>query len=450
MIKHGPVVLCVIGGLPLAFIVVGYVLIPHIMSLPVTSAYEILEGKLGRGNRLLGSAIFLVIRLIWMALVTYLTANKIIVVVMKWSPDVTPWVCAVLGLVTVIYTSMGGLRAVVLTDVIQTFILFGGAVLAIVMISLRMGGVDAWWPTEWVATWDHQPLFSLDPHVRASVVGTILMIFIYWTCTAGSDQMAIQRHLATRDAAAARRAFLITMAANALVFILLGLLGLALLGFFQAGFLGSGGLDVRTHADELFPRFIVSHLPMGVSGLIVSGLLAAAMSSLSSGVNSAGSVLVVDFAPLVSRRTYSEEEKARLAKATAFATGLVVVLLSMVIGKVPGNLFEVTQKTVNLFTTPLFGLFFMAMFVPFATPFGAAFGTLYGAVAAILVGFWDLITGQPPVSFTWIMPVSLAVNIVAGCLLSLLPTRGQPAIRLLLWSVVPVAALFLFVAAIVL
>lgn len=433
MIKHGPVILWSLAALPFAYVVTGYYLIPYIMKLPVTSAYEILETQLGVGNRLFGSLIFLSIRFIWMALVIYLTADKVIVVVMGWSPVTTPYVCAVLGLITVIYTSMGGLRAVVFTDVLQSFILLGGALLTIGIITVKLGSFGAWFPTEWAPTWDVQPFFSLDPNVRATVVGTIVMIFVWWVCTAGSDQMAIQRHLATRDATAARRAFLVTLIANAVIFVVLGCVGFALLGFFQAQ--TGGAIDIKAEADNLFPRFIVSRLPVGVAGLIVAGLLAASMSSLSSGVNSACSVLVVDFAPHFRRNPLTDAERAKLAKRLAFVVGIVAVGLSTFMGKVPGNLFEVVQKTVNLFTTPLFGLFFMAMFVRWATPLGAAFGSIYGIVIAILVGFWDVITLRDALSFQWIMPVSLGANLAAGCAFSLLPTRGRSLAVQLAWSV---------------
>jgi solute:Na+ symporter, SSS family len=74
----------------------------------------------------------------------------------------------------------------------------------------------------------------------------------------------------------------------------------------------------------------------------------------------------------------------------------------------------------------MFGLFFLAMFVPFATPFGAVVGAVCSFASAVVVGYWDMLTGQPGISFQWIAPVSLAVSIGVGCALSLFPTRGKP------------------------
>ena len=149
MINKGPFILWWMAALPIVYLLVGYGLIPLFMKLAVTSAYEILETRLGLSGRLTAAVIFLATRMLWMALIIYLTADKLIVKMLNWDDSMTPWVAAAIGVVTVIYTAMGGLRAVVLTDVIQSLILLGGALLTIIVISVNMGGVAAWWPTEW-------------------------------------------------------------------------------------------------------------------------------------------------------------------------------------------------------------------------------------------------------------------------------------------------------------
>ncbi len=123
MIKFGPMVLCQLIALPFVAAVVGWLLIPFIMRLQVTSAYEILEMRLGLSVRILGACFFLTLRLFWMSLVIFATADIVLVPILGLSPSAVPWICVVLGMVTVVYTSMGGLRAVVITDVLQTLIL---------------------------------------------------------------------------------------------------------------------------------------------------------------------------------------------------------------------------------------------------------------------------------------------------------------------------------------
>jgi len=438
---HGPGMLWYIAAMPIVFVVVGYLIIPYFMKLPVTSAYEILERRFGVQVRLMGSLIFLLIRLVWMSLIIYTLSDKVVVLIMGLPDWSTPYVCAAIGMITVIYTTMGGLRAVVFADVIQTFILFLGAILTVIVATARVGGLS-WWPTHWRPNWDVQPVFSFDPHVRLTVVGTLVSALLWWICTAGADQMAIQRYLATRDAKAARRAFLVANVADCLVLLLLAVVGFAVLGFFEthhavfAEFVRAhpevfkhGGDIIKDNADKLFPTFIVKALPIGITGLIISALLSAAMSALSAGINSTSTVISVD---LIERfRTVPSSDRRRVgqARVLSIVVGAVVVGIGTLIGKVPGNLYEVAGKTSNLFIAPLFGLFFMALFVPFATSLGTILGTVCGLGAAVLVGYWDVITGRPPLSFQWILPCSLIVNILAGCLWSLLlPKRDSSSI----------------------
>lgn len=316
-----------------------------------------------------------------------------------------------------VYSSLGGLRAVVLTDAIQSLILFVGALGCIVIVTVKMGGFG-WFPTQWMPNWDVQPVFSFDPGVRVTMFGSVLNVIVWWICTAGSDQMAIQRYLATRDAKAARRAFLVSSTADTCVTVTLLLVGFALLGFFSAHpeYL-SEGRNLTDGADYLFPYFLVNFMDYGTAGLLLAGMMAAAMSSLSSGVNSVATVFNTDVVTYFLGQDLDDARKVRLGKWVSLVVGAIVIVLAFLMAKVPGNIMEVTQKTNGLFVPPLFGLFFIAMFSPYATPMGAVFGSLYGLVAGFLTAFWDL-TGTPGISFQWILVVALIVNIVVGCGLS--------------------------------
>jgi len=429
MIRYGPMYMCALLSYPLVILVVGWFLIPFIMQSPVTSAYEILETRLGLGPRVLGSLFFLSMRLIWMAVIIYATTSKVLIPMMGWSADSTPYVCAVLGLITVVYTSMGGLRAVVLTDVLQTFILFGGAVLTLVIITVRLGGVSAWLPTAWPAHWP-EPVFGYDPNARMSLVGIMIAYFTWYVCTSASDQMAVQRYLSTKDVKGARKTLITSMTTDATVTVFLGLVGLALLAFFRAEsqYLPDGPGLVR-NTDRLFPRFIVLGLPVGVSGLVIAGLLAAAMSSLSSGVNSSCSVITVDFLDRFGHFKFQAKTRVKVAKYVSFVVGFVVVLLSSWVGVVEGNLLEVAYKTVNLLVAPLAGLFFLAFFVPWATSFGAIVGAMAGLAAVISISYWEEITGTKGISFIWAMPLGLVSEMLIGTVASLLPWSKNKTLR---------------------
>ena len=198
MIKYGPLMAAgIITSFPLVGVIVGWFLIPFIMKLKVTSAYELLETHLGLGVRMLASFMFLLLRVLWMAALIYATVAIVLVPLLTLDQSSVPYLCIFLGLITVIYTAMGGLRAVMLTNVIKAVILFGVAVLALVVITVRLGGVGAWWPTHWPSHWP-TPVWGYDPSVRVSFLGALVAMLVWFVCTSGSDQMAIQRYLSTR------------------------------------------------------------------------------------------------------------------------------------------------------------------------------------------------------------------------------------------------------------
>ncbi|MFC1597893.1 Na+:solute symporter, partial [Planctomycetota bacterium] len=342
-ISNGPLFMMgAIVSYPFIYVVTGWFLIPFIMKLKVTSAYEILESRLGPVVRMLGSLMFLSLRLAWMAVIIFATSDKVLVPLMGWSSSATPYVCAVLGAITVIYTSMGGLRAVVLTDVVQTLILFGGAILTLVLVSFYLGGVSAWWPTGWIPHWP-EPVWGYQPGVRITFFAGFLATFTWYICTSGSDQMAIQRYLATRDVKAARFVLATSLVASTLVTIIMVSVGLAIYAYFRVNpHLLPDGQTMLSDADSLFPQFIAFGIPVGLSGLVVAGLLAAAMSSLSSGINSSCSVITVDFVERFRRRKQGQPETdhVKLARYVSVFVGVAVVMLSFGVRMVEGNMLE--------------------------------------------------------------------------------------------------------------
>ena len=175
----GPINMTAMLALPLVYLTVGYLLLPVYMRQKVTSAYELLEDRLGLGIRLLGASMFLLLRLVWMSLLIYVAAKAVTVMLGidywilhygaadQWITGVSQkidwiiqfhegeiWISCVpvivlfTGFVALIYTTLGGLRAVVITDFMQTALLFGGALLVIVHVTLDRGGLQ-WFPTTW-------------------------------------------------------------------------------------------------------------------------------------------------------------------------------------------------------------------------------------------------------------------------------------------------------------
>jgi SSS family solute:Na+ symporter len=218
---------------------------------------------------------------------------------------------------------------------------------------------------------------------------------------------------------------------NGVVVVLLVLVGAALLAHAQAhpGLLGDPA-TVPADADAVFPRFIARALPSGIRGLVVGGLLAAAMSSLSSGLSAAASVVTVDFVERLGGRRAADFYGTLPARILPWAIGLAVVAIGMAVSRVEGNIFELCNKIVNAFTAPLAGMFLMAMFMRRATVFGVWMGVVAGLAAVVAVTWWPDLTGRPGIGVFWMLPLAIVSQLAVGAAASLLPI-GPPARPLL-------------------
>jgi solute:Na+ symporter, SSS family len=176
------------------------------------------------------------------------------------------------------------------------------------------------------------------------------------------------------------------------------------------------GNTVLSVADRLLPQYILLGLPVGITGLLTAALMAAAMSSLSSGMNSSATVISEDILKRFWRSTSeSDKQYMRQVKITSFVIGSIVVIISMFLGNIQGNLLDILFKVVNLFVGPLFLLFFMAMFIPWATATGTFAGGLGCAVIAIAINFFNIFG----IALLWSLPVSFAGGAIIGMVISL-------------------------------
>lgn len=419
MVKYGPVIFSGVLVFPLVYYVVGWFLIPRFMKLRVTSAYEILEINLGVSIRVLATFFFLSLRFLWMGTIIFITVHTAILAIFGVDPSHTLIISILLMGITIFYTTLGGLKAVVFTDVIQSGVLMGGAILTLLVVTLSFGSVAAWFPTEWPAHWGELQL-GVDARQRLTIGNALLTTFVWYLASSGSDQMSIQRFLATENARTARKTFGVSLLTTFVVQILLGLVGLAVLAYFTAfpHFLAPGE-TVTTSADQLFPKFIRVGLPVGISGLVAAGILAAAMSSLSSGLNSTSSVISEDLIKRFTRKSRAPQKQMAAVRNLSLFVGVFALLLSLLISKVEGNLYEVIVKVVNLFVSPLFVLFFLALFVPFATGRATFLAGLGSVAIAVAIAFFKFLG----IEVLFILPVSLGVGVLLGTILSFLDVR---------------------------
>lgn len=273
VLSNGPLLWCGLAAAPVTLCILCGVVIPRLRTRSNLSGYEILDQF---ELRWLAAGIFILIRLAWMGMIVHLAST---LVLHPLVPAVGPiWWQAILVGVTVAY-ALSGFRAVVWADVAQAGIMVAGAVWCLAYCRL-------WWPQTWPETWS-TPGMAFDPYARMSVPTAILGALTMGLVVKTGDQMALQRFLAARSTADARRVMLGGFAADCLLTGLLVLVGFSLLGRY--------GSDL---GDRTFLQFL-STAPPGCLGLVVAALLAAGMSSLSSGINAIHLSISEDFRVLL-------------------------------------------------------------------------------------------------------------------------------------------------------
>ncbi len=329
------------------------VLIPFLMRYRLTSAYGYLEKNYGLRTRLFASCLFIIIRLVWMGMIVF-TASMALAKITNLNFEI---VVLGVGCIAIVYTVMGGMRAVIWTDVAQFVILLAGLIFTVVYVFWDTGtGPLTWFQDLAGAEKEPQPLFSLDPYTRVSLVGIAVYGFFWWTCTAGSDQVAIQRYLTTGSVVGARRSFVINLMADLCVGFLLALCGMALYSYYKS--------QLPDSPDQVFAHFIAHGLPRGLAGIVVAALFSAAMSSMDSGIHGVATVITVDFVQRIRKNTLSPQGEVKLARLITVVTGVCAIGFCLFLHKVPeetrGNLYDMASRVSGYLAGALGGIFFIA------------------------------------------------------------------------------------------
>ena len=368
--------------IPLVAVIAVYVAMPFFRRIDATSAYEYLERRFSRGVRLFGSASFTLFHVFRMAVVMSLTGLALAV-----ATPLTPSQSVLLmGTLSILYCTMGGIEAVIWTDTIQTFVLMGGALLAIVMlISGVDGGITGFFETAQQADkfsmanlhWD---ITSAQVAFWVVIVGAIAQNLSSYT----ADQAVVQRYMTTVDTKRAARSIwtnaFLTIPATLLFF---GM-GTALFAYYSSH---PEKLDPTITTDQVFPLFIAREMPIGIAGLIVAGIFAAAQSTVSTSMNSTATAVVTDFM----RPFHACDSEAGYLRAARIWT-LVIGILGTLLGLVFLNpeiksLFDAFIKVIGLFMGVLGGLFVLGAATKRANAKGAMIGAIVGA--AFMFYLWQ-------------------------------------------------------------
>lgn len=452
VIKNGLGVFSGYLAVPFSMSVVLLLWIPFFMRLRLTSAYEYLERRYNYTVRLLGAVLFVLLRLGWMGMVIFVASMALDRVKgpdLLWlpGPDIYWWIGAV-GLVAAVYTTIGGIQAMIWTDLLQCLLLLSGVLLTIGYVMV----VDGSGPVEWwriAASIEGRnnvaPLFSWDLTVRVTVVTAMINNFFWTICTHGSDQVVLQRYFSTSSLSAARRSYLTNLLVDFTMVSLLALCGLALLAFYlKRPELVPPGMTALTAADKLFPHFLGHQLPAGLAGLIMSAFLCDAIQTLESGVNSITAVAANDVAPQLrrgGRKILSELTFARvLTVGITIAVTAVAYLVANRFQAIGETIVGMMPKFFNMFVGPLAALFIAGMFCPRCTARSVLPGTLCGLGVSIVWSWWRELFGpqSSPPTFLLAIAMPCLASLLISNLLSLIVDDGgdHPGRRYTWWAVV--------------
>jgi SSS family transporter len=355
--------------------------LPFFRNIDATSAYEYLEKRFNKVTRLFASGSFVFLQIGRMAVVMYLPALALSAIT-----PLSDWQCVLMmGILSIIYCTMGGLEAVVWTDTIQSFVLLGGALFSLVYILTQIdGGASGFMATAsehnkfHIVDWDFAATSFTTTALWVIVLGGLMQNLVSYS----SDMAVVQRYMSVPDTGRAKRAIWTGALAILPASLLFFGVGTALFVFYAGS---PDKLDPTFKTDAIFPLFIARELPMGIAGLVVAGIFAAAQSTVSTSMNSTSTALVTDFIrPLQWVRT--ERGYLSLGRVLTATMGIVGTLLALSFTTWDiKSTWDQFVAILGLFGGPMCGLFCLGIFTTRANGKGAIIGAVTGAAVLFFV-----------------------------------------------------------------
>ncbi len=394
---------------PLMAPIVILVFVPFYSRLNLYTAYEYLERRFNLIVRVMASALFHVLRAMHVAIALY--APSLVISLVTGLPV---WQCILLmGAITTFYTTLGGIRAVIWTDVIQFTTVMSGLV-AILWASLGSLDVSIESAVRTASEGGRLKLFNLstDPNELTSIWACLIGGSVLCLAPLTTDQAVLQRLFTTRSARDCRQSVILQSIVVVPVTLLLMLVGTALYVFYHYNPAHLAGLNSE---DAILPFFAVRELPAGASGLIIASIFAASMAVMSAGINSLTTATTVDFYQRLFRPAETAERYASVGRVGTVLWGGLVTGLALFADRL-GELALAYNRVSSFISGPLLGVFLLGALTTRTTPTGAVTGAVAGTVAVSLVMFR---TGW---SFFYQAPIGLAATMVVGYGVSLMGT----------------------------
>jgi SSS family solute:Na+ symporter len=408
-------------GYLLGRVVVASVLLPAYFRGEIFTAYQLLQDRFGGPTRTTASILFLVARSLGDGLRLFLAAT-----VLQHLTGLSPQAAIVaVAAITVVYTFLGGMKAVIWTDVIQFGVYIFGALVALMILAGKLpGGWSELIHTARAAGKFRLLDFSFDLTQPYTFWAGLIGGMVLNTATHGADQLMVQRYLSARSQRQAATALISSgfiILAQFAFFLLIGVSLWVFYGTFppEAG-VGSKGVGV-TSSDQVFTYFIVRYMPTGVLGLVIAALFSAAMGTLAGSLNSAASTIVND---LYRPFTGEEDERhlMRVSRAMTVVWGAVLTAVAFGARLLQDHVVNNALAIAGLVSGVLLGLFLLGILTRRVGQASAMVGVLVGVAAVVSAKFLTSL------AFPWFALVGSSTVFAVGLVSSyVLPARAKPA-----------------------
>jgi SSS family transporter len=408
----------VVLGYMLGRIVVTVLFLPRYFAGEMLTAYQLIDRRFGNVLHKTTAGLFLLTRAAAEGVRVF--AVSIVVGIAIGTRDILS--IAIISALTLLYTFEGGMAAVIWTDVVQMAIYIGGTVVAIATLGTHVNG--GWTTIHHVAAsagkfhiFDFAFNLTTTYTFWAGVLGGTFLTM----ASHGTDQLMVQRMLAARSLRESRLALLSSGVVIFIQFTLFLLIGVGLYVFYGQ----HPGTFFRTN-DYIFPTFIVRAMPIGIAGLLVAAILAAAMSNLSAALNSLSSTTVVDFYMHL-RPNADDRERNLISKSSTVLWALVLFAIAVYAVKVggKGHVVEIGLSIASVAYGCLLGVFLLGTLTKFATEIGTAIGMVCGFALNLWLwqGVFPVHLGPitiPHIAWTWYVLIGALVTFTIGSLASLI------------------------------
>jgi len=402
-------------------VIVSFILIPQYFRGELVTAYQLIERRFGEMLRSLTAGLFLItraaaegVRVFAVAIVVRVALSSYLSGMSDFGRDVAA--IAVVTLLTLVYTFEGGMAAVIWTDVVQLAIYVAGTLVGFfTILHLVPGG---WLTVASMAdgankfrlldlSWNLTTPYTL----WAGIIGGAFLT----TASHGTDQLIVQRLFSARSERQSKLALMSSGVAVLFQFALFLLIGAMLFVFYKL----FPPAVAFTRTDTIFPTFIVSCMPHGVSGLLISAILAAAMSNLSAALNSLSSTTIVDFYARL-RPHSTEGRQVSLSRICTLGWGILLFGLAL-LARQGGKVLEMGLSIASVAYGSLLGVFLLGVLTRRASERGAMIGMLTGFCLNVFLWL------KAPIAFTWYVVFGSITTFAVGYGMSLwLPRKGLP------------------------